>query len=465
MKSRLLYSLTALAVASCIASGPAPAASLGPIAIQSGHHQAFAAEIVLQPSAGENPNELGVRLASPEKFDEHGLAWHYQFSQLQLHSQPQADGSILIKIGAEHALNIQNMALLLEITRPQGSQYQTTQTSNSDSLHTLLKNQQSTGFNPESLSPDQTHYGPIQATDTLWSIARHMARQHGISTKNMLDNLYRSNPEAFHNGRMDVMKPGAILRLATDVGPRQHAESSKAIVPSTANKPLDLLAPATETATPEALPNDHGKTAITNPGQPNAGEGDYLFLQTRVETLEQQINMMQQLLTLKDQQLTQLQNNVEQQLQQQTQFMALSLISSLLAVLSLGLGWLLWRKQPAATPIPSPPAQTSLIFPSPAPATPHAAALAQRDTAAEDDFGFDFDPSKHLPPKIDRDSAVEDWAVLNDEENKIDLARAYFDMGDMEMAKQVAEEVLNAGTLIQQHQAKLLLNDITSRVG
>ena len=461
MKHIPLRSLSALIVASYLAPSLASAASLGPLTIQSTPTQAFAATVLLTPTADENPANLGVRLASPEKFDEIGLPWRYQFAQLQVHSQMQADGSIVVTIRSDQAFAIDDMALLLEISHPKGAHYQITKALRTDTTAHIAPFSRKTGFNPESLSPDQSQYGPIQATDTLWSIAKHMAHQHGISTKQMLDNLYRNNPEAFHNGRMDVMKPGAVLRLSSEIAPRQQPVKTSQPSTTSTSKALDLIAPAIETSKPELSSQEPSKSLPPGTHPATAGgEGDYLFLQTRVETLEQQINMMQQLLTLKDQQLTQLQNNTELQFKQQTQLLILSMISSLLAIISLGLGWFLWRNRskPSAT---TPTINETPAF-SPQPPAPAVIAVTERQQPAPaDEFGFDFDPSKHLPPKITLDRVNEDWdEESDDQENKIDLARAYFDMGDIDMANQIAREVLDQGNTDQQKQAQALLDAI-----
>ena len=47
-------------------------------------------------------------------------------------------------------------------------------------------------------------------------------------------------------------------------------------------------------------------------------------------------------------------------------------------------------------------------------------------------------------------------------ETKLDLVKAYIDMGDLQAAYPLAEEILQFGNNMQQTQARILLQDITS---
>lgn len=80
----------------------------------------------------------------------------------------------------------------------------------------------------------------------------------------------------------------------------------------------------------------------------------------------------------------------------------------------------------------------------------------------EFDFNFDLD----MPDDKDGVGAdnlgigVEDLTDMDELETKLDLARAYMDMGDPEAARDIAAEVLEKGSDEQKKQAKLLLEDI-----
>jgi pilus assembly protein FimV len=85
------------------------------------------------------------------------------------------------------------------------------------------------------------------------------------------------------------------------------------------------------------------------------------------------------------------------------------------------------------------------------------------DVGAED-FNFQLD-QETAPPTAQIDSAsdlatVSDITDMDEFETKIDLAKAYIDMGDAEAAKNIAEEVLENGSDTQKQEAKEIINQL-----
>ncbi|WP_041609496.1 FimV/HubP family polar landmark protein [Tolumonas auensis] len=59
-------------------------------------------------------------------------------------------------------------------------------------------------------------YGPVKTTDTSWSIANRIRMLHpgqGLSTRKVMLALYRKNPHAFADGRLDSLLAGARLAI------------------------------------------------------------------------------------------------------------------------------------------------------------------------------------------------------------------------------------------------------------
>ena len=486
-----------LVIASLLHAPAGQSATVGPLAVRINNDQAFVAEAPLLFETGENPANVSVRLAAPDQFDDNGIAWRYEFSQLRFHTQTQIDGSKFIRISSDSNWPQNHLDLVLEINTPSGSQLIKLGAELFRPSPVSIKPPRKSGFDPHSLSQDLSHYGPIRASDTLWSIAKHIAHQHGVSTQQMLETLKKDNPEAFKHGSINAMKSGVTLKIVphepkTEPKPEPTAEpTTSPQAPAPESKALELIAPVTEPATTtKALASEANLTGQTTTPDlatvtPGSGEGDYLFLQTRVETLEQQIGAMQQLLTLKDQQLTELQGSVEAQLNQQTQLLVLSVVSGLLATLCIALGWLVWRKKPQSdlakpTEIQTDQVKISESTMDAAPSVPENTAVIpplssismqtvstsppEHRVANKDDHEFEFNFDLDLNPGKQRaqnnNSPTEDWTSEDNQESKIDLARAYFDMGDIEMAKEMANQVLKAGNQEQQNLAKTLLNEI-----
>lgn len=89
----------------------------------------------------------------------------------------------------------------------------------------------------------------------------------------------------------------------------------------------------------------------------------------------------------------------------------------------------------------------------------------ESDKLESNDFDFDFDfddtsvAEKSEVP--DEDSLmVSDLTDMDEFETKIDLAKAYIDMGDTDAAKDIAQEVLEKGTDAQKQEAQAIIDKL-----
>jgi len=86
------------------------------------------------------------------------------------------------------------------------------------------------------------------------------------------------------------------------------------------------------------------------------------------------------------------------------------------------------------------------------------------DNVFPDDFNFDFDFSSLGDDGSDDEdleiSGVSDLTDMDELETKLDLARAYRDMGDNESAKDIVTEVLEKGSSEQKKLAQVLLDEL-----
>jgi pilus assembly protein FimV len=487
------YLCKTLAVVSLLTPSLGLAFSVGEIHLNSALNQAVNAEFKLNLAEGENASDISIRLATAEKFEQAGIAWNPLLSGLQFQTTNQNNGSVTVKVSSKEPLTSAALSLLVEVSSPQGTQLKAftaqtapvvNQTQSDAPSETVKPAKKAAGFNPESLNATGSEYGPIKASDTLWSIAAHLGKERGLSTKQMLTALQKANPDAFNNGSIDSMKPDAMLQIPS-------AESATALavkpVPTEAapvikNKALELAAPTETTVTDTTEVGSQAKSEPTNnntplaiASSPTTGNNDFLALQTKITALEQQLSMMQQLLALKDQQLAILQNANKNQFAQanppqpKTELEQPSswLIASLGLNLLVGLAWLLWRKNQQAQQRQS---DAESIFANdvlqPAPAITDGLSFNQISTndqtsPSKNDFDFNLEffeaPST---PKI-ADVTDSDWGEEEDEnETKIDLAKAYIDMGDLEMAKIIAEEVIKTGNKQQKLIAQALLTEL-----
>ncbi|NOV32657.1 fimbrial protein FimV [Methylomonas sp. ZR1] len=361
MKESNVSNLTkALAVVSLLAPVSAQPLGIGEIELHSALNQKLNAEIRLSVAPGENPADVSVKLAPPEKFDQAGVVWNYFLSKIKLEPVVQANGSIIVKVSSREALTEPFLDFLLEVTWPQGSMMReftllidppaaynqpvtpVVETSgySAEPIEPLehpvkrtrtapkraVRAAPADNITPE--TPTSGEFGPIQKSDTLWSIATQVGQEKNIPTQKMLTALYRANPDAFNNGNINSLKEGATLKIpepdaimnpAQRQAQNERKAANKQVKPETAQaettkKALELVAPTeAKAAGTGSTKTEQNSAASANPAlnsaADQASEGKDLELQARIEKLEQQLGMMQQLLALKDQQLATLQNN------------------------------------------------------------------------------------------------------------------------------------------------------------
>jgi pilus assembly protein FimV len=346
-----------LAAVSLLIPMNAQSLGIGELELHSALNQTLNAQIRLQLAPGESPEDIRVRLAPPEKFDQAGVPWSYFLSKIKFQTVPQANGSVIIKVTSREPLTEPFLNFLLEVNWPQGSQfreftalidppaeyrtpvvpstsayneYQTDAYQNYErpikkprtAKKRVIPNQQTSDITDQ--TPTSGEYGPVQENLTLWRIADELGSERNVSTKQMMEALYQANPNAFNNGNINSLKAGAILRIPETAaisqlsGKRTEAKSvQKTAKPTSAsNKSLELVAPTTESKIADNAkidgqikPGNDTDAGDNSASNESNNQGKDLELQTRIEKLEQQLNMMQELLALKDQQLAKLQGN------------------------------------------------------------------------------------------------------------------------------------------------------------
>lgn len=112
-------------------------------------------------------------------------------------------------------------------------------------------------------------YGPVKTTDTSWSIANRIRMLHpgqGISTRKVMLALYRKNPHAFADGRLDSLLAGARLAIpslneiktATNRAPAKQTASAE-----TAKSTENSQTVQPETAEPAQVANVTSSASTT----------------------------------------------------------------------------------------------------------------------------------------------------------------------------------------------------------
>ncbi len=395
-----------LAVVSLLAPTGGHSLGIGEIKLHSALNQNLDAEIALTLS-GENVSDIKVNLAPPEKFDEAGLSWTYFLSKIKFETISQSNNAAVIKLTSKEALKEPFLDFLLEVNWPKGNLYREfTVLVDPPSVYNqaaIPVSNNSEGYG-QAAAARQSHasgsstgneYGPTFGNDTLWSIADRVRGQSDVSVEQMMIALYEANPHAFYKENVYALMAGkmlkvpekeAVLKISRNQALAEfnrhkntwkahsapnHAESAKEKPAmrggeESSDNQLTLLPPTKTTATDHAEANgpangEKNSSVATGKikaktegetGQPVPGDGD---TSAKLAELEKQLAMMQELISLKDQQLA--------ELQRQLQANSTAQNPNAPAVAT--------PAQPVAQPTPPPPqAEAQPAQQPPAPATP-----------------------------------------------------------------------------------------------
>ena len=332
----------------------------------------------------------------------------------------------------------------------------------------------------------------VRSGDSLSRIAATVARRQGVTTSQALVGIYEANREAF-GASMNDLRTGAVLRipdaaeLAALPPQRVSAEVNRAVSQwrgrsgaptqvADATGRLRLVAPSeisvglggdTRAAEPPVAKRADPPKASGGPSAPTtpaatAGE----TVDQRLARIEQQLLEKQRLLEVTSAQLADLQAAAAAAPQAGQAGLVTTLQAMfgkvwwlwgvlLLAVLAL-VGMLLgvrrraaaaeaelqaWAQAPRqewSTPASAPSPTTVEVAPAPAAAVAAASA----------------------PATVDPDDLEGDPPVIEEAGSKIDLARAFIDMGDIAAARAELDAVLRIGNDGQREEAQRLLDSL-----
>lgn len=334
---------------------------LGEIKTRSVLNQALDAEIDLLSVVKGEMEGLRVQLAPAEAFERAGLERPFYLAQLRFEPVGRANGRHVIKVTTEFPVrepflnflvevNWSNGRLLREYTvlldPPTTTRRQAPQVSGAAAARPASSA-------PQRLEPAADTYGPVQANDTLWGIAKQL-RPSGVSMSQMMIALLQANPQAFLDNNVNRLRRGQILRVP---GRDEILKLSRAEAHALYREQQDAWLAARAPVAPVAAPADAATEGAGDPavtpeqaadrlriatakgeaevaaaaGKPD-GEGaaaadlndqlllarenaetsrlEALQLRSRVDDLRVQLEDMQRLLTLKNLQLARLQGAV-----------------------------------------------------------------------------------------------------------------------------------------------------------
>jgi len=231
--------------------GPACALALevGEIRVQSALNQLFDATIPLPTLTPEALNQVSVKIASPTMFEEFGLDQTPTLANLIFSIQYDAEGRVYVKVVSTQPIREPSLGLLLEFGWPRGKTFREF-TVLLDPVRRLVErpsNRTKTVLNTPDTSATQPVttpaaapsfreplplplpmetpaaapaykpgdvYGPVATGEGLWGIALKI-RPEGITREQMMQALFKINPQAFSSAGIEGLKIGSMLRIPT----------------------------------------------------------------------------------------------------------------------------------------------------------------------------------------------------------------------------------------------------------
>lgn len=218
----------ALAWALLLAPWLAQAAGLGNLTVRSSLGQPLLAEIELLSMGKEELSTVEIRLASPEAYRQADLQYGAVLTGIRFSVERRPGGAPYVKVMSTRAVNEPYVNLVVELTSSSGR----------------FTREYTALIDPPGYTPPQTiavappaeprpaparpapssvavpapapaaarEYGPVKRGETLGKIAANV-KPEGIALEQMLVGIFRSNPEAFINNNMNLIRAGATLQI------------------------------------------------------------------------------------------------------------------------------------------------------------------------------------------------------------------------------------------------------------
>lgn len=287
---------------------------------------------------------------------------------------------------------------------------------------------------PAEAMPDEEMYGPTTRDDTLWSIAREV-RAPGATVAETVSALQRMNPDAFVEGNPNLLMRGVMLKVPTTTAVVETSTDAE-------QPELESVAPAEASPAPEQEEIVRGEDVSPLPAASD-GERELLALQNaelrkrletvqtelevitaKAEALDGQVSTLRRRLAESETQAEAGQSPASEETEANRRNAMMGIALALLVVVVVVFVYA--RRRRASGPVGAEPAQQPLG------ARRIGAGRLAPETAPDE-----YDPS-----------------------TKLNLARAFIDMGRMDQAREVLEEVLAEGTDDERREAEGLLDQM-----
>lgn len=229
---------------------------LGEINLRSALNQSLDAEVALMSIGNVAPEDIVVKLASKEAFDQAGIDRPFFLTKFKFKVAKRDNGDFYLKITSHDPVKEPFLDFIVEANWPSGRVLReytllldppVLVDERSGALDIPLSeasapealdergSSQGTAAAASTAAPaastaaprfasrasavstsegGEISYGPVQTTDTLWSIASRIKPSRNVTVQQVMIALLSENPEAFDHGNINDLKAGYFLRIS-----------------------------------------------------------------------------------------------------------------------------------------------------------------------------------------------------------------------------------------------------------
>lgn len=216
--------VVAMAAAGAIGSNSVLALGLGDITLHSALNQPLDAEIELLEVRDLERNEMLPNLAAQEAFARAGVERAFFLTDLKFETVSRVDGGAYVKVTSKKPVREPFLNFLMEVHWPSGRLLREYTLLLDPPAYAETQGRQAPApllSAPESRS-SRVSRGPsaqsgqdyrVQANDTLWQIASRARPSNNVTVQQTMLAIQALNPDAFINGNINRLRKGAVLRL------------------------------------------------------------------------------------------------------------------------------------------------------------------------------------------------------------------------------------------------------------
>lgn len=276
-----------------------PAASyavgLSGISVKSALNQPLDAEIKLLAVQGLSLHDIRASMASAHAFENAGIDQSPALGELKFEVIKGSRGEPVVHVYTNKPVTFPDIEVLVHLSWPNGELYRAYTVLLDPADYTIgidipHKNSVQQVTKPTPHKQMITYYGPVMASDDLWSIANRFRDHHTTTNDQAMLAIVNANPHAFIRGNINGLKSGVKLVIPGDDAMHQYTpEAAEKHVAEhiKAWKTHEVIAPEPYAQNTKAAPVKASPEKVSTKPQPSYSENVSLQEMKVIDPAEQ----------------------------------------------------------------------------------------------------------------------------------------------------------------------------------